>query len=209
MKESLKKKKKKVYEEIETNNKRWFDLTPLLNEEFRDIEGYEGLYQVSNYGRVKSKYKVLKQIKNKQGYFMTELCKKYKHKFVLTHRLVAQTFIPNPNNKKIIDHIEEVTKEKCNNRVDNLQWCTQKENMQKCIKRGRFAKLRGKLNGMSKSVLLLDNNGKIIKEFENSRYASKELKLCPSSICNYLKKRYKNPKINLIYKEEYYERENV
>ena len=60
------------YEKVETNSKRWFDLTPLLNEEFRDIKEYEGLYQVSNYGRIKSLLITYYNIKNKKKEIITK-----------------------------------------------------------------------------------------------------------------------------------------
>lgn len=102
-----------------------------MEEIWKDIEGYEGLYQVSNLGRVKSflKNKYVGAIRafatDKDGYFTIVLHKpgqKYNKK---VHRLVATAFIPNPLNKPCIDHINTNRKD---NRVDNLRWCTVKEN---------------------------------------------------------------------------------
>lgn len=99
-------------------------------ENWRDIEGYEGYYQVSNSGRIKSSRKVykeqlLKHFDNGQGYsvVMFRVNKEYKHFRV--HRLVASAFIPNPENKPYINHIDG---NKSNNKVDNLEWCTRSEN---------------------------------------------------------------------------------
>jgi len=101
-------------------------------EVYRDIEGYEGLYQVSNLGNVKSlnygrtgKEKLLKLYKGNNGYLYITLYKNKKQKLSLVHRLVALTFIPNPNNLKEINHKDE---NPLNNMVENLEWCDRKYN---------------------------------------------------------------------------------
>ena len=106
-------------------------------ETWKDIEGYEGKYQVSNFGRIKSlerkeymarnncyrvrKEKVLKPDIDKQGYEKVRLYKNGKGKNIFVHRLVAIAFIKNPNKHPIINHIDEVP---LNNHVSNLEWCT-------------------------------------------------------------------------------------
>ncbi len=102
------------------------------NEVWKDIKGYEGLYQISNLGRVKSlrkirgiqiqKEKILTLQPIKGGYYRAKLCKNGKEKSYLVHRLVAETFIP--------EHFTVNHKDgnKSNNTVDNLEWVTQKEN---------------------------------------------------------------------------------
>lgn len=99
-------------------------------EEFRDIQEYEGLYQVSNLGRVKSlkygKEKILKGGKDKQGYIYVILCKEGKKNNFRVHRLVCETFIPNPNNYQCVNHKDE---DKTNNNVNNLEWCNQNYNV--------------------------------------------------------------------------------
>ena len=107
----------------------------LDKEEWRDVKGYEGLFQISNLGRVKSldrivnrpikgnyqiKGRILKQQLNNKGYYSLELNVDGKRKKYLVHRLVAETFIPNPNNYPIINHKDENPK---NNNADNLEWC--------------------------------------------------------------------------------------
>lgn len=111
-----------------------------MEEIWKDIEDYEGLYQVSNFGRIKSlkrtvmrrnnrqyteKEKILNQYNNKKGYKYVCLCKEGKAKSIKTHRLVAETFIPNIFNKEQVNHIDY---DKANNIVTNLEWVTNKEN---------------------------------------------------------------------------------
>ena len=105
---------------------------------WKPIEGYDN-YMVSNLGRVKSlnyrrtgKEQLLKNKIDKDGYFYVCLCKDGKTKAYKTHRLVASAFIPNTENKPCVDHINtDIT----DNRVDNLRWCTQKENCNNPITR--------------------------------------------------------------------------
>lgn len=97
---------------------------------FKDIEGYKGLYQVSNLGNIKSlkfrKEKTLKPKKDKDGYLMVNLYKEKKPKTFKVHRLVAQAFIENPNNLPEVNHKDE---DKTNNHVTNLEWCDRKYNI--------------------------------------------------------------------------------
>ena len=113
-----------------------------MEEIWKDIEGYEGLYQVSNFGRVKSLDRVvfskrwgglymhIKEFimlpqKTQTGYLRLELYKEGKSKKHKVHRLVAQAFIPNPENKPQVDHINGL---KTDNRAENLRWSTAEEN---------------------------------------------------------------------------------
>ena len=110
-------------------------------EEWRSIPGYEGLYEVSSYGRVKSleisyvrkdgrmyhKPEIILSPKNNgKGYLTVCLYKNKTHKYYLIHRLVAQIFIPNPDNLPEVNHLDE---DKTNNRVDNLEFCDHKYNV--------------------------------------------------------------------------------
>jgi hypothetical protein len=96
---------------------------------WKDIKDYEGLYQVSNLGKVKSlkfgKEKILKPGKSKKGYLAVVLCDNTIRKTFKVHRLIALTFIDNLHNKPQINHINGI---KLDNRVDNLEWCTNGEN---------------------------------------------------------------------------------
>lgn len=103
-----------------------------MEEIWKPIKGYEGLYEVSNLGRVKSlkrfhhqREQMLKNILTKYGYYKTKLLKNGKYKLISTHRIVAQTFIPNEMNKEEVNHKDG---NKLNNCVDNLEWCTSSEN---------------------------------------------------------------------------------
>lgn len=112
----------------------------LFDEVWRPVKGYEGLYEVSNLGNVRSidrhvmignqycllKGKPKKASPHSMGYLSTELYKNSQRTHYLIHRLVAEAFIPNPSNLPCIDHINTV---KDDNRVENLRWCTNKENM--------------------------------------------------------------------------------
>ena len=104
-------------------------------EVWRDIAGYEGLYMVSNYGRVKSlpKYnikdeRIMKQTTNaRDGRLSVMLCKSpTEHKRITVHRLVALAFVDNPFGYVEVNHKDENPQ---NNRADNLEWCTRKYNM--------------------------------------------------------------------------------
>ena len=98
-----------------------------MTEIWKDIKGYEGLYEISNYGEVWSERKqgLLKKGKSATGYYSVSLYKNKKQKIFLVHRLVAITFIKNKENKELINHKDA---NKLNNHIDNLEWCTYKEN---------------------------------------------------------------------------------
>ena len=126
-----------------------------MKEEFKDIEGFENLYQISNLGNVKSlnirKGRILKPTKDKKGYLVVELCntKECKRKVCKVHRLVAQAFIENPQNLPQVNHIDEV---KTNNAASNLEWCTNEYNINYGTRTERSAKKR------SKQVLCTETN---------------------------------------------------
>lgn len=116
----------------------------MKEEIWKDIEGYEGLYQVSNLGRVKrmrfinkntniEKERIKSQKIRKDGYLEVALYKNGKGKYIQVHRLVAKSFIPNPKKLPQVNHIDG---NKQNNKMDNLEWCDCQENMQHSYKIG-------------------------------------------------------------------------
>lgn len=132
------------------------------------IEGYEGLYEVSNEGRVRSlnyrhtgEIRILKPAICYGGYLQVHLCKDGKKKFFKVHRLVANAFIANTLNLPQVNHINEV---KIDNRVENLEWCTCKDNINHGThnQRANEAKTNGKL---SKPVLQFTKNGEFVREW--------------------------------------------
>lgn len=107
-----------------------YTVAELEQERWKPIFGYDGMYEVSDLGRVRSKKygrcKVMSAKKRRDGYFSVNLCKDGKQKTVKIHRLVAQAFIPNDNifNTEV-NHIDEC---KQNNRVSNIEWCDRRYN---------------------------------------------------------------------------------
>lgn len=162
-----------MFEQIEVNSERWFDLKLLMNEEFRDVINYEGLYQVSNYGRIKSlnytcrngnqKYlpHIIKNIKQKDGYCFNALYKNGIKSQFRTHRLVATAFLLNDKKMPQVNHIDC---NRSNNKLDNLEWCTASYNSQYAYKMGN-RKMPEKLKKMIKNFNGEKNpNSKLKKE---------------------------------------------
>ena len=119
-----------------------------MNKEiWKDIKDYENEYQISNYGKIRSlrcwtghiyitRNKILNPSKNTKGYLQVQLCKNGRRKQCLVHRIVAETFILKPNEEQnVVNHIDG---NKLNNNVNNLEWCTQKQNIQHAIKNELF-----------------------------------------------------------------------
>lgn len=160
------------------------------------IKGFPRYY-VTNAGDIYSRkgrlgrIKKLKTAKDKKGYLRTALSNHNKSTTFKVHRLVAETFIPNPENKPQVNHKNGV---KTDNRVENLEWCTQSENMQHAhkilgIKSSNFGKF-GKDNHSSKPVYQL-KNGEIIAEFGSIGEAERETGAKTTNIIACCKGKYK------------------
>lgn len=129
-------------------------------EEWRDVVGYEGLYTVSNLGRVVGPRKMLKPFITRFGYERVFLCKNGKQRNKPVHRLAAIAFIENKENKPQVNHKDGV---KTNNKVSNLEWATAKENidhMFNVLGLGLGPRsLRGEKHHFSKPFYMIDDKG--------------------------------------------------
>lgn len=163
---------------------------------WENVQGYEGLYQVSNLGRIKSllfinnvcikeREKILKIETNKKNRQHIALYKNGKRKNMAVHRLVAKAFIPNPNNLPQINHIDGNPK---NNKVENLEWCSASYNMKHAYA-NNLLKLKKYNEKNSKAIIRNDG-----KKYNNSYDASKDLKVSACSIRDVLKGRTKSCK---------------
>lgn len=170
---------------------------------WKDVKGYEGKYQISNYGEIKSltrwgNGRILKGGKTKekpQQYRYIALVgtgrKDIKHKYI--HRLVAEAFIPNPNNYTEVNHIDGNT---MNNHADNLEWCTHKQNMENAHKRGVLVaghlSETGAKHPKAKTVLQFTKDGKFIREWESVNQIMRETGIPASTIFRVCNPKYKH-----------------
>lgn len=171
-------------------------------EQWKPIEGYEGLYEISNMGNVKSlpkcrgRYeggeKILKQHRSEQGYMKVTLCKDSKVKSFRVHRLVAEAFIPNQENKVQINHIDG---NKCNNNINNLEWNTGSENIKHAydnkLKRAFWLNKKSVKHPNSKKVLQYDKNMKFIKVWDSMSDIEREMSIFVDSVSKCCKGSYK------------------
>jgi hypothetical protein len=139
-------------------------------EQWRNIKDYEGLYQVSNEGRVKSLWfgreKILKGGKDKDGYLLVKLCQDGKQVMKKVHRLVAQAFLENPNNYEQVNHKDE---DKTNNHVENLEWCNRSYNCNFGTRNQRSAEKRRNDPKQSKRVDQIDPiTGEVIRQWAST-----------------------------------------
>lgn len=171
-------------------------------EKWRDIPGYEGLYKVSNRGRVRKGERLKTPRVDHGGYLTVCLFKHSKQKHMKVHRLVALAFIPNPENKKTVNHKDG---NKANNCVYNLEWATQSENIIHANKTGlrvvtdaqrMAASVNGRKtcdrNRVRKAVFCVKEG--IRREYESAHEAARAVSGVPSPIiacCKGKKKQYK------------------
>lgn len=138
----------------------------MKTEVWKPVLGYNSLYEVSSLGRVRSlprrgtTGRILKPAKVRKGYLQVLLCKDGTEKWHKVHRLVAQAFIPNPNNYPCVNHRDENPENNC---VDNLEWCDYSYNNTYGT---RIKKILAKT---TKPILQIDSCGNIIKEWSSNR----------------------------------------
>ena len=152
---------------------------------WKEIKGYEGMFAVSNLGRVKSlarrvsnhtgfinkPERILKQVKDIKGYLRVYLHKNGEKKFIPVHRLVSFAFISNPENKPQVNHIDG---NKQNNHVENLEWCTNQENQIHAVRMGLNDHSKYESGRPKRKVNQIDiSTGKIIKTFNSIADASR------------------------------------
>ena len=160
-------------------------------EEWKDVPDFEGIYQISNFGRLKKlrstryhhRYPHIVSVKNGKGWYLTVILRYGpKLKTVRIHRLVAEAFIPNPENKPEINHKDT---NKQNNHDDNLEWVTHLENHAHAVKN-----IPSLLSGMhhynqcvkTRRILQVSLDGNLLSEFLNGKEASKATGICQRNI---------------------------
>lgn len=155
-----------------------------IEEIWKDINDYEELYQISNLGNIKSlnrvlkdnrvwKERIMKPVKDKDGYFCVNLYKNNKTKRFKVHRLVAQAFIPNPDNLPCVNHKDE---DKTNNNVENLEWCTHEYNSNYGTAIERMTKT------LSNPVLQLMKDGSLVRVWPSVMEVERQLHFSNSYI---------------------------
>lgn len=136
---------------------------------WKDIEGYEGIYQISNQGRVKSigygKERIMKPVLCR-GYLHVGLWKNGSQKWYFIHRIVCQTFIPNTDNLTQVNHKDE---DKTNNKVENLEWCDSKYN------NNYGTKIQRAVEKTSKTVLQYTKDGEFVREWRSTMDVERNL----------------------------------
>lgn len=148
----------------------------------KDVPGYEGRYQVSNRGDVRSADRILKTSQDRKGYLRVKLYGDQGHKTIKVHRIVAEAFIPNPEGKEQINHKNG---DKTDNRVENLEWATQSENQ-----RHRFDVLGQVAKGAPPTPVVCIETGVV---FPSLSEAARQLGLEATNICKVCKGRLRSP----------------
>lgn len=185
-----------------------------MDEVWKDIDGFEGVYQISNLGRVKSlrRYRKSKLGKNvlieetilngavdAYGYKIIGLSKNGKSHRKKIHRLIAEAFIPNSENKPQINHIDG---DKLNNSIENLEWCTSSENNLHKARNLGVGKTRDRVKSRE-PVLMLARNGYIYGRFDSISEASAKTGICSNDILRVCKRnKYKKSAGTCIWRFE-------
>jgi len=167
-------------------------------ENWKPVKGYEGLYEVSDFGNVRTldprHYQTVKtQKKNKDGHMRVWLSRNSKKRPFFVHRLVAISFIPNPENKPVVNHIDG---NPSNNHVSNLEWSTRSENDKHAFRLGMRKPSNG---GTNKYVVRIDKSGKEVI-YDSMLRAARENELSVGLISYYTKtgRQYGNYKWRLL-----------
>lgn len=160
-----------------------------IYEIWKPVTEYEGLYEVSNLGRLRNRHgKVLKIPLNHTGYPRIELWRQGKMKHFYVHRLVALAFIPNPDALPQVNHKDE---DKQNNRVENLEWCTQAENLNYGAHNDKVALANRNHPSKSKAVACYTKDGKLVRVFPSTHEAERETGVANQSISQCCRKKYR------------------
>lgn len=159
----------------------------LMNEIWKDVKGYEGKYQISNLGRVRSAKGILKPQKRQHGYLGIMLYGRGGHpkrnfKHFSVHRLVAEAFIPNPNGYLEVNHIDE---DKTNNCVSNLEWSSRLQNVHHgtAIERRAAKQINGKC---SKAIDQYTLDGEFVAHYASLAEAHRQTGFGQGNICHHL-----------------------
>lgn len=179
----------------------------MVEEIWKPIKGYEGIYEVSNTAKVRSVDRFVRGINNyvrfikgryitphltNNGYFLCDLYKDNKRKNYLLHRIVAEAFIPNPQKHKVVNHKDSV---RTNCLPSNLEWCDMSYNHKYSYdnnnRREKMNWKKGKDNKLSKPIIMKDLDGKIIKRFDSISCAERNTGISNNRIVACLKGRTK------------------
>jgi hypothetical protein len=205
----------KINIEEEIKSRRWFSLENYPYEIWKDVNGYESLYVVSNYGRVKRLPSIVNMKYGKRlckgciksmhlqntGYYLLDLYKNNKRKNLLLHRILAEAFLPNPLKLPVINHKDG---DKMNNSIfinndgsvnyekTNLEWCTTKENVNHALYvLGHDGNRKGRSMRHTVPVCAIDDNDNVVMEFYCIMEAYRQTGICKTSITNCLSGRVK------------------
>lgn len=160
-------------------------------EQWRDIAGYEGLYQVSDHGRVKrvDRGNILVPCRTTDGYLRVKLCRHGVQCSICVHRLVAAAFIQNQDNKPEVNHIDG---NKTNNRADNIEWVTHHENVLHACRTGlrdREEYRRTAIaNGKKASRAIIRSDGVVFDSMSEAARAIGKTQTAVFNVCKGIRK---------------------